>query len=360
MIWSHAVPAFAALALTALACQSGAAPRAAPTSEPAVVSATAPSDTKAPAPATQATAQPARVKLEYMAIIPIVNYWHHYVAQDMGFFDGQALDVEISYGENTSRVTQALASGSVDLAGPSPDSVINAVEQGGGGNLVILGGDINKIVYTLVAAKDVRGYADLRGKTLAVPGLQEGSAVVLKKMLAANGLRDDDYSFIPVGGTANRASAVVNGTAAGALIGQPQDFRLVADGQPSLGVSSDAVPDYQFDVIAGRRDWAERNADATVRFLRAVVQADRWLYDPANRERAAEIAANALKLTHDEGLRSYDLLITRTQAIPRQGEVSTPGMVTAIEIMGEIGLLSPPLPAPEKYVDGSYLARAQQ
>jgi ABC-type nitrate/sulfonate/bicarbonate transport system substrate-binding protein len=238
--------------------------------------------------------------------------------------------------------------------------VINAVEQGGGGNLVILGGDINKIVYTLVAAKDVRSYADFRGKTLAVPGLQEGSAVVLKKMLAANGLGPDDYSFIPVGGTANRASAVVNGTAAGALIGQPQDFRLVADGQPSLGVSSEAVPYYQFDVIAGRRDWAQRNPDTVVRFLRAVVQADRWLYDPANRERAAQIAADTLKLTPDEGLRSYDLLITQTQAIPRQGEVSGPGMDTAIEIMAEIGLLSPPLPPADKYIDSSYLARAQQ
>jgi hypothetical protein len=91
-----------------------------------------------------------------------------------------------------------------------------------------------------------------------------------------------------------------------------------------------------------------------------VVQADRWLYDLANRERAAQIAADTLKMTPDEGLRSYDLLVTQTQAIPRQGEVSTPGMQTAIEIMADVGLLNPPLPSPDKYVDGSYLARAQQ
>jgi ABC-type nitrate/sulfonate/bicarbonate transport system substrate-binding protein len=352
--------ACALLAVSGLACQPASAPPAAPASKPAPTAAVAPASTTAPAAQAPPTAAPDRVKVEYMAIIPIVNYWHHYVAQAVGFYDAQGIDFEMSYAENTSRVTQALASGSVDLGGPSPDSVINAVEQGGGGNLVILGGDINKIVYTLVAAKDVHGYADLRGKTLAVPGLQEGSAVVLKKMLAANRLGPDDYSFIPVGGTANRASAVVNGTAAGALIGQPQDFRLVAEGQPSLGLSADAVPYYQFDVIAGRRDWAQRNADTVVRFLRAIVQADRWLYDAANRERAAQIAVDILKMTPDEGLRSYDLLVTQTQAIPHQGEVSTPGMQTVIEIMAEIGLLTPPLPPPDKYVDGSYLARAQQ
>lgn len=65
-------------------------------------------------------------------------------------------------------------------------------------------------------------------------------------------------------------------------------------------------------------------------------------------------------MTQDEGVRSYDLLVTQTQAIPREGEVSMPGMQTAIEIMGELGLLTPPLPAPDKFVDNSYLARAQR
>ena len=55
-----------------------------------------------------------------------------------------------------------------------------------------------------------------------------------------------------------------------------------------------------------------------------------------------------------------DLLVTRTRAIPREGELSLAGLQVVIDSMGELGLLSAPLPAPDKYVDLSYLERARQ
>ena len=109
-----------------------------------------------------------------------------------------------------------------------------------------------------------------------------------------------------------------------------------------------------------RRDWAQQNADTVVRYLRAIIQADRWLYDPANRAAAAEIAVDVLKMTPEEGRRTYDLLVTQTQAIPRDGELSTSGVQAVIDSMADVGLLSSPLPAPAKYVDPSYLEHARQ
>jgi len=351
----------AALALVAAACSGAGAPAAkpAPESKPAAAAApTAAPASRSPAAAAQPTAAPARAKVEYMMIIPIVNYWHQYVAQEQGFFDQQNLDVEFSYSENSSKLVQALASGSINLGGPSPDAVINAVEHGS--NLAFVGGEVNKMAYTLVAAKDVKTYADLKGKTMAVIGVQEGSTVVLKKMLADHGLHPDDYSLVPVGGTANRAAAVQNGTAGAALIGQPQDFRMTADGYTNLGNSYDVFPYYPLDVITARRDWAQRNADVVVRYLRAIVQADRWIYDPSNREAAANVAVKVLKMTEDEALRSYDLLVTQTQAIPRDAELPVNGIQTVIDTMMDIDLLSAPAPPPDKYVDQTYLERAQR
>jgi ABC-type nitrate/sulfonate/bicarbonate transport system substrate-binding protein len=179
-------------------------------------------------------------------------------------------------------------------------------------------------------------------------------------MLGDHGLRPDEYSFVPVGGTANRAAAVQNGTAAAALIGQPQDFRLTAEGYPNLGNSYEVFPYYPLNVIATRRDWAQQNADVVVRFLRAIIQADRWLYDPANREAAANVAVNSARMTLEEGLRSYDLLVTQTQAIPREADLPLGGLQAVIETMAEVDLLSPPLPNPDKYVDLTYLERARR
>jgi len=354
---AHAV--VAALAFVALACSAPSAPAAkpAPESKPAASAPASAPATSAPA-AAQPTAAPTRAHVEYMMIVPIVNYWHQYVAQELGYFDQQSLDVEFSYSENSSKLVQALASGSINLGGPSPDAVINAVERGNS-PLVFVAGEVNKMAYSLVAGKDVRTYADLKGKTLAVIGVQEGSTVVLKKMLGDHGLRADEYSFVPVGGTANRAAAVQNGTAAAALIGQPQDFRLTGEGYTNLGNSYDVFPYYPLDVITTRRDWAQQNPDVVVRYIRAIVQADRWLYDPANREAAANVAVNVLKMSQDEALRSYDLLVTQTQAIPREADLPMSGLQAVIDTMVDIDLLSPPLPSPEKYVDLSYLERAR-
>jgi NitT/TauT family transport system substrate-binding protein len=348
--------AIGALVLLLLACSAPAAPAGQPPARSQAATPAAP--TGAPAAAAQPTAQPARTKVEYMMIVPIVNYWHQYVAQEKGLFEAQNLEVEFSYADNSSKVVQALASGSVSLGGPSPDAVINAVEHGS--NLAFVAGEVNKMAYSLVASRDVRSYADLRGKTLAVIGLQEGSTVVLKKMLGDHGLRPDDYGIVTVGGTANRAAAVSNGTTAAAMIGQPQDFRLTAEGFTNLGNSYDVFPYYPLDVITTRRDWAQQNADVVTRYLRAIVQADRWIYDPANREDAAIVAVNVLKMSHDEALRSYDLLVTQTQAIPRDGDLPIEGLQAVIDTMVDIDLLSPPLPAPEKYVDLTYLERARR
>jgi NitT/TauT family transport system substrate-binding protein len=352
--------AIGGLLLLALACAAPGASSSPPAAQgaPPTSGASAAAPTSAPPAAAQPPAPAARAKVEYMMIVPIVNYWHQYVAQEKGLFEAQNLDVEFSYADNSSKVVQALASGSIPLGGPSPDAVINAAERGS--NLAIIAGEVNKMAYSLVASRDVHSYADLRGKTLAVIGLQEGSTVVLKKMLGDHGLRPDDYSFVTVGGTANRAAAVSNGTTAAALIGQPQDFRLTAEGYTNLGNSYDVYPYYPLDVITTRRDWAQQNDDVVVRYLRAIVQADRWLYDPANREDAAIVAVNVLKMSYDEALRSYDLLVTQTQAIPRDGDLPISGLQAVIDTMVDIDLLSPPLPAPDKYVDLSYLERARR
>ena len=44
--------------------------------------------------------------------------------------------------------------------------------------------------------------------------------------------------------------------------------------------------------------------------------------------------------------------------LPRQGEIDLKGFKTAIEFMGEAGVLKSPLPPPERFVDLQYLRAA--
>ena len=74
-------------------------------------------------------------------------------------------------------------------------------------------------------------------------------------------------------------------------LGQPDDIVFAAKGFTKLGDSLEVIPVLQFNVIAARRDWAEKNKDLAMRFARAFGDAYRFMRDPANRDEVTRILA---------------------------------------------------------------------
>jgi ABC-type nitrate/sulfonate/bicarbonate transport system substrate-binding protein len=264
-----------------------------------------------------------------------VNSLDIYVADQRGFFREQNLDVEIITVGPSSQAVQAQVGGSVDIGGPATDAAINAVEKGA--DLVFIGGQLNRAVYSLIVGKDVREYADLRGKVMAVSDLRDGSTTLLRRLLQRGGLSLTDVDLVPVGGTPNRAAALTSGQAAGTMLSQPQDFRMIADGYPRLGLSTEAIRDYMFQAETARRSWLRDNGDTTVRFLRAMIAAHRFMYDPANRDTVTAILADSTKSGQEESSQTYDLIFVREQAFPREAELSMEGLRNVIAVLAENG-----------------------
>lgn len=341
------------LALALAACTSGGAPPAAPA--PAALAATQPAAASKPAAAAP-TAAPAPANIEFGMVVPVAHYWGLWIADDRGFLRDEGLTIEITVTETPSKAIQALVGGSLDITGGPPDAVVLANQRGG--DLAIVAGQNNRAAYSFIVGSDIQGYPDLRGKQFAVSDLHDGSVVLMRRMLSANGIRLEEYSLVPVGGSAARVGAVQNGQAAGAMVGQPQDFRAVDAGLKSLGFSTSVAPNYLFEVAAVRRDWARANEDRLVRYLRAYARACRWLYDPANRAEAIRILAAGTRTDEAVAEKTYALYIDELQAIPRNGEVSLPGMAAVLEAMLDVGTLEGPAPPPERFVDESYLRKA--
>lgn len=300
----------------------------------------------------------APVKLQYGMPVATIGMLDLFVAEQRGYLGEQGLQVEVLTTGPASQTVQALVSGSVDIGSAASDSAIVAVEKGA--DLVFVAGALNRVTYSLIGAKDVRGYADLRGKNVAVSDLRDGSTTLLRRMFDRAGLKADDVNLVPLGGTPNRAAAVTSGQAAAAVMSQPTDFRLMADGYPRLGLSTEAVPNYFFQGHNVRRAWLRENGDTLVRFLRAIVAADRYLNDPANREDVIAILAEATKSGATESAQTYDLVIAQEQGFSQEGEIGLDGLRNVIAILGETGVLEAPLPPAEKYYDLSYLERAQR
>ena len=298
------------------------------------------------------------LKVQQGAVVFTPSYIDVYVAQARGFNAEQGLDVESTAFPDPGTASRAFVSGSLDFANIGLDYMIRAAEQTGN-NVAVIAGQDRRPPFALIGTADVASYDSLRGQVLAVVGPNDGTTLLLKRMLAANGLRDGDYEMQVVGGTPNRIAAMQAGVAKAGMIAPPSFFTLLDGGMRLLGLSSDYVPEYAFSNHSVRRDWAERNRDTVVRYLAAIVKADQWIADPANREEVIRILAESTRNPPEMARRAWDY-VEQIDARSRDGEVYPAGVAAIIEQLGEIGDLPRPLPSPERYIDRRYLEQARQ
>ena len=340
-------------ALLLMACggppsASGPAPTPA---KPAAVS-TAPA-AAVPAP----TREPTSVEVGVISIT--LGYWVNWIGDAKGFFADEGIHNEITATRSMTGGLSALTGGSLHLLGGSPTAFIQAIERGA--DLVAVASGQRDPVYSLIARPEIQRVEDLRGRTLAISALNGGDTVILRKMLLARGVGENDVEFTLAGGTPERYAAMVSGGAAGALLSQPQDFQAQAQGYPRLMLSTEVLQEYQYNSWVVRRDWAASNTDLLLRWLRAYARASHWLTDPANRDEAIAIGAETTKADLDIVRQTYDLQMVQLagRVFPSDPLVSLPGLKVTIDDMVASGDLPSPPPPPEKYVDNSYLERAK-
>ena len=134
---------------------------------------------------------------------------------------------------------------------------------------------------------------------------------------------------------------------------------LLKDGFRRLGVSTDAMANFQFIVSAARRSWATQNSDALVRYARALGASFRYMREPANRDEVVRIIVDTTGSSEDIARQTLSLYFDPDRGVvPKQGEIDIKGFNEVIRVMGEAGELKPPLPPAERFIDLRYLKAA--
>jgi ABC-type nitrate/sulfonate/bicarbonate transport system substrate-binding protein len=115
----------------------------------------------------------------------------------------------------------------------------------------------------------------------------------------------------------------------------------------------------QFNVIAARRDWAEKNKAVAVGFARAFGNAYKFMRDPQNRAEVAQTIVETTGAPLDVARSMLAFYYEPDRGVmPKQAEISMAGMAKVIELLGETGELKAPLPAADRFVDLQYLKAA--
>jgi ABC-type nitrate/sulfonate/bicarbonate transport system substrate-binding protein len=119
----------------------------------------------------------------------------------------------------------------------------------------------------------------------------------------------------------------------------------------------DYIANLQFHSLIVDAKWAEANSSLTVRYLKAMLRAMQWVH--SHREESAELVTKRTGIPIKYTKPTVDEYLSQG-IISRDGSVNREGFQRLIDLMGDRLFKQKPYPAPEKYLDLSYLRRAQQ
>jgi len=253
----------------------------------------------------KATCQATSVKIAVPVTPPNVVHLPPYVAQELGYFKDENLTVELVRFEGGVGALRSMAAGGVNMAGTSTEPVISAISQGVAVKIV---NTYSPNISQVFAVRDtIKTPADLKGKKI---GIQEpgGFADALSRAyLQKNGISASDVQFVTTT-TAARVQQLVSGGTDTAILHVDQVL-TVKKTAPTIAVLAnmwEVLTDYQYAVYAV--PGAEAKSALTECMLRAIIRANRAMYDPALRARILEMAVRETKADRDVVEAAYKTL----------------------------------------------------
>jgi NitT/TauT family transport system substrate-binding protein len=174
----------------------------------------------------------------------------------------------------------ALLSGEIGLAYAGPEEAIASGVQGG--DMVIVGGGIDKPLFWLTTQPSIRTPDDLRGKRIGITRFGSSSDTVLRFYLPTVGLQPErDVTILQMGGNPEMVGGLQAGALDAAVLSPPSVFQAQRNGQVILADMGDLdYPFYQDAMTTTRRFMADR-PEAVRRVVRAFAAGWRLMKDEA-------------------------------------------------------------------------------
>src|SRR5262249_30913877 len=134
--------------------------------------------------------------------------------------------------------------------------------------------------------------ADLKGQPVGVDAIGGARSVALKTMLQACGGNIEDVQQIVLPSSSTTAAMIAGRITFGVI--HIDELPVLAEQKKPATVVytiNQATPDTHFAMIVARRAEISQRRDEYVRMLAGIIDAARWVADPKNADRFAEIAA---------------------------------------------------------------------
>jgi ABC-type nitrate/sulfonate/bicarbonate transport system substrate-binding protein len=292
----------------------------------------------------------------------ILQTYYPQLADKLGYFREEGLNVKVIEGQNPAGSIQALIGGSLDLYLGGPEALPAAAR---GADIRFIAAGSNRSIWDIVATKDVRRVADLKGKLFGVSAVTSISTAASKQALEAQGVDPDGVKYVVAGGTGNRYTALMSGRIQAAPLGIPVNYQAADSGKLNDlgGTDTDlGAPPIAAVVLTVSKRWADGNKEPLQRFLRAYQRVIDALYDPAMTDKIVAAASADIKVEPKYMRRAIQTLFldkrTGGSVLPRDGHIDMKAMQNSADAFLALEALPSKLDV-TRFVDMSYLRAAQ-
>lgn len=212
-----------------------------------------------------------------------------YVAHQQGLFKKYGLDVELKSPESGTAAARSLVSGDIDVAQAPSALTINQISNADADVVAIWG--MPHVSHVLVSTDPNATCKDLKGQPVGIDVIGGARANSLRLILLSCGLKLEDVQQIALVSTATMQAMVADQLKFGIL--HFDEIPVIEQqGKPVKTIARliDVSPNAHFLVLTARKSEVAKNRDAYVRFVAGIVDAARFMKDPNNLDRTAEIA----------------------------------------------------------------------
>jgi NitT/TauT family transport system substrate-binding protein len=211
------------------------------------------------------------------------------LAQELGSYREEGLDVELQDFAGGAKALQALVGGSADVVSGFYDHTIQMAAEGR--ELVAFVTMLRFPGLVLVTSPQSAGAVtkieDLKGRIAGVTTAGSSSQMLLTSMLKRHGVAADTVSITAIGSAATAIAAIEHGKVDAGMMADPA-FTLVARRNPGVRVLADlrtgagvaeafGAHTYPASVLYAKGDWIRAHPDTAGRLARVITRTLSWM-----------------------------------------------------------------------------------
>ncbi len=209
------------------------------------------------------------------------------IAERLGYFKDEGLDVEIVDFAGGAKALQAVVGGSADVVSGAFEHTIGLQAKGQRYQEFVLQGRAPQIVL-VVSNKTMPGFksvADLKGKKIGVTAPGSSTNMMANFVLAKAGLKPSDVSFIGVGASAGAVAAMRSGQIDAmanldpviSMLTQKNEVRIASDTRTLKDTQTVFGGNMPSGCLYASAAFIQQNPNTTQALTNAMVRALKWL-----------------------------------------------------------------------------------